>query len=129
MTSPVEPTETKTLARDLVDTFAGGWSRGQLDRILSVFTTDAVFQETPFAERLAGTEAIRRYWSDVPYHQSEITVTTGEIFTVGPWFATEFKSVFRRRRTGEWVEARGALFCETRDSRISEMRMYWHRKP
>jgi ketosteroid isomerase-like protein len=129
MTSPTEPTETRTLARDLVDTFAGAWSRGELDRILSVFTTDAVFQETPFAERLAGTESIRRYWSDVPYHQSEITVTTGEIFIVGPWFATEFKSVFRRRRTGEWVEARGALFCETQDGRISEMRMYWHRKP
>jgi ketosteroid isomerase-like protein len=128
MSTPVEPTETKTLARDLVDTFAEGWSRAQLDRILSVFTPEAVFQETPFAERLAGTEAIRRYWSDVPYHQSEITVTTGEIFTVGPWFATEFKSVFRRRRTGEWVEARGALFCETQDGRISEMRMYWHRK-
>lgn len=128
MSTPLEPTETKTLARDLVDTFAEGWSRAQLDRILSVFTPEAVFQETPFAERLAGTEAIRRYWSDVPYHQSEITVTTGEIFTVGPWFATEFKSVFRRRRTGEWVEARGALFCETQDGRISEMRMYWHRK-
>ena len=129
MTSPAEPTETRTLARDLVDTFAEAWSKGQLDRILSVFTPDAVFQETPFAERLAGTESIRRYWSDVPYHQSEITVTTGEIFTVGPWFATEFKSVFRRRRTGEWVEARGALFCETSGSLISEMRMYWHRKP
>jgi ketosteroid isomerase-like protein len=128
MSSPTEPTEIRTLARDLVDTFAGAWSRGQLDRILSVFTSDAVFQETPFAERLTGTEAIRRYWSDVPYHQSEITVTSGEIFTVGPWFATEFKSVFRRRRTGEWVEARGALFCETRDGQISEMRMYWHRK-
>ena len=129
MSSPVEPTETRTLARDLVDTFAGAWSRGQLDRILSVFTPDAVFQETPFAERLAGTDSIRRYWSDVPYHQSEITVTTGEIFTVGPWFATEFKSVFRRRRTGEWVEARGALFCETREGLIAEMRMYWHRRP
>lgn len=129
MSSPFDPTELRTLARDLADTFAGAWSKGQLDRILSVFTPDAVFQETPFAERLAGTESIRRYWSDVPYHQSEITVTTGEIFSVGPWFATEFKSVFRRRRTGEWVEARGALFCETRDGLISEMRMYWHRKP
>ena len=129
MTSPAEPTETRTLARDLVDTFAEAWSKGQLDRILSVFTPDAVFQETPFAERLAGTESVRRYWSDVPYHQSEITVTTGEIFAVGPWFATEFKSVFRRRRTGEWVEARGALFCETREGLIAEMRMYWHRKP
>ena len=129
MFSPTEPTEIRTLARDLVDTFAGAWAKGQLDRILSVFTPDAVFQETPFAERLSGTESIRRYWSDVPYHQSEITVTTGEIFTVGPWFSTEFKSVFRRRRTGEWVEARGALFCETSDGLISEMRMYWHRKP
>ena len=129
MSSPAEPAELKTLARDLVDTFAAAWSKSQLDRILSVFTPDAVFQETPFAERLAGTDAIRRYWSDVPYHQSEITVTTGEIFTVGPWFATEFKSVFRRRRTGEWVEARGALFCETRVGLISEMRMYWHRRP
>jgi ketosteroid isomerase-like protein len=129
MSSPAEPTELRTLARNLVDTFAGAWSKGQLDRILSVFTGDAVFQETPFAERLSGTESIRRYWSDVPYHQSEITVTTGEIFTVGPWFSTEFKSVFRRRRTGEWVEARGALFCETRDGLIAEMRMYWHRRP
>ena len=128
MSSPAEPTGLKTLARDLVDTFAGAWSKGQLDRILSVFTPDAVFQETPFAERLAGTESIRRYWSDVPYHQSEITVTTGEIFTVGPWFATEFFVTFRRRRTGEPVEAKGGLFCETRDGLISEMRLYWHRR-
>ncbi len=129
MSSPAEPTNINALARDLVDTFASAWSKGQLDRIISVFNTDAVFQETPFEERLEGTEAIRRYWSDVPYHQSEITVTTGEIYVAGPWFSTEFKSIFRRRRTGEWVEARGALFCETADGRIAEMRMYWHRKP
>ena len=79
MSSPAEPTSTKMLARELVDTFASAWSKGQLDRIISVFNTDAVFQETPYAERLEGTEAIRRYWRDVPYHQTEITVTTGEI--------------------------------------------------
>jgi ketosteroid isomerase-like protein len=115
--------------RELTDTFALGWSKSQTDQILSVFHADAVFQETPFAERLTGTEAIRRYWSDVPYHQSEITVTTGEIYLAGPWFSTEFKSVFRRRRTGDWVEARGAIFCETDGELITEMRMYWHRNP
>jgi ketosteroid isomerase-like protein len=25
------------------------------------------------------------------------------------------------------VDARGAIFCETDDGRITEMRMYWHR--
>ena len=69
--------------------------------------------ETPFGDPIRGDEAIRRYWSEVPANQSEITVSTGEIFVAGPWFATEFKAVFRRRRTGEWIEARGALFCET----------------
>lgn len=128
MTIPVGSSETAVLARELMDTFASAWSKGLIDRILSVFTIDAVFLETPFAEPLSGLDAIRRYWSDVPYHQSEITVTTGEIFVAGPWFATEFKSVFRRRRTGEWVEAKGAVFCETKHGRISEMRMYWHRR-
>ena len=120
-------TETETLARELVDKFARGWSKANLDLICSVFADDAVFKETPFTESLTGLPAVRRWWADVPYHQSEITCTTGEIYSVGPWFSTEFKTVFRRRRTGDWVEARGALFCETAGGKITEMRMYWHR--
>lgn len=129
MTSPADPATGRALARELLDNFAAAWSKAQIDKIVSIFNTDAVFQETPFAERLSGTDQIRRYWAEVPYNQSEITVTTGEVFVAGPWFAAEFKAVFRRRRTGEWVEARGALFCETAEGRISEMRMYWHRRP
>jgi ketosteroid isomerase-like protein len=128
MSAGTQPTLSADHARELLDTFARGWSKAQPDLILRVFDTDATFLETPFAEPLAGSDAIRKYWSDVPYNQSEITVTTGEIFLVGPWFAAEFKTVFRRRRTGEWVVARGALFCETDGVRITEMRMYWHRR-
>ncbi len=129
MTSATEPSGQLAPARELVDRFARGWSKGQIDSIISVFAAEAVFFETPFAAPARGTAEIRRYWSDVPAHQSEVTVTTGEVYIAGPWFATEFKAVFRRRRTGEWVEARGALFCETVEGLISEMRMYWHRQP
>lgn len=127
MTASADPLRSQ--ARELIDSFARGWAKGQIDLILSVFNTDAVFIETPFAEPMRGSEAIRRYWSEVPANQSEITVSTGEIYSAGPWFSTEFKAVFRRRRTGEWVEAKGAVFCETEGGRISEMRMYWHRRP
>lgn len=129
MSATAPPVLIQEKARELADTFARGWSKSQLDVILSVFNTDAVFFETPFSEPASGSDAIRRYWADVPYHQSEITVSTGEIYVAGPWFSTEFKAVFRRRRTGDWVEARGAIFCETDGLRITEMRMYWHRKP
>lgn len=118
---------TAELGRQLIDTFGRGWSKLRVDLIASAFSADAVFLETPFTEPIRGLDDIRKYWADVPYHQSEVTFTSGEIFVVGPWFSTEFKCVFRRRRTGEWVDARGALFCETADGLISEMRMYWHR--
>jgi ketosteroid isomerase-like protein len=120
---------TRALGRSLIDTFGRGWSKGNIDLLMSVFTPGVVFSETPFSEPLHGTEAVRRYWLEAPYNQSEITFTSGEIYVAGPWFSTEFKCVFQRRRTGEWVDARGAIFCETDGERIGEMRMYWHRKP
>jgi ketosteroid isomerase-like protein len=119
--------DTRELGRGLVDTLGRGWSRCDVDLLMSVFAAEPVFIETPFSTPLHGTEAVRRYWLEVPLHQSEITFTSGEIFAAGPWFGTEFKCVFRRKRTGEWVDARGALFCETDGERITEMRMYWHR--
>ena len=118
---------TPTIARALVDTFAKGWAKPDIALQVSVFVPEAVFIETPFSKPLTGVAAIRGFWADVAYYQSDITVTTGEIYTVGPWFSTEFKATFQRRRTGEWVEARGAMFCETDGTLITEMRMYWHR--
>lgn len=127
MSLELDSPTTRTLARGLIDDFAKGWSRANVELLASVFTEEAVFLETPFVEPLKGLAAIKRYWSDVPFHQSEITVTTGEIYVAGPWFSTEFRARFRRRRTGDWVDARGAIFAETAEGKVSEMRMYWHR--
>jgi ketosteroid isomerase-like protein len=114
--------------RHLIDTFGEAWEKADVDRICSVFTSDAVFLETPFSTKDIGSAAIRAYWQDLPQTQAEVSFRSGEIFEVGPWFATEFRCTFRRRRSGEWVDARGAIFCETKDGKISEMRMYWHRQ-
>jgi ketosteroid isomerase-like protein len=128
MTTIAETSEaTRALGRTLVDTFGAGWNRGDVELLMSVFAPEAVFVETPFSSPINGLEAIRSYWRDVPYHQSEIKFTSGEIFAAGPWFSAEFRCSFRRRRSGESVEARGALFCETEGEKVKEMRMYWHR--
>jgi ketosteroid isomerase-like protein len=113
--------------RQLIDAFGEGWEKGDIEKICSVFTPDAVFLETPFSQKEVGIQAIRAYWQDLPLTQADVSFRSGEVFEVGPWFATEFRCTFRRRRTGEWVDARGAIFCETKDDKITEMRMYWHR--
>jgi ketosteroid isomerase-like protein len=117
----------RALGRTLADTLAKGWAKGRVDDIMTVFAEDAVFVETPFSPPLRGAAEIRRWMSDIPYAQSETTFHTGEIFGVGPWFSTEFTLRFRRRKTGQWVDARGALFAETDGKVITELRMYWHR--
>lgn len=99
--------DTRALGRTLVDTFGKGWAKADVPLLMSVFADDAVFIETPYSAPRQGREAILQYWRDVPVHQAEITFSSGEIFVAGPWFSTEFKVSFRRRRTGEWVEARG----------------------
>ena len=119
---------TRALGRALIDEFGRGWSKGKVEIQMTVFAENPVFIETPFSPPINGLDAVRAYWAEIPLNQSEITFTSGEIFAVGPWFSAEFKCTFRRRRTGQWVDARGAIFCETDGQKITEMRMYWHRQ-
>lgn len=111
----------------LIEAFGAAWEKGDGQAIAAVFTENGVFVSSPFDQPLRGRDAIRDYWRDIPKEQAEIQFKFGEIFMAGPWFSTEFKCVFRRRRTGQWVDVRGAVFCETEGELFSEMRMYWHR--
>jgi ketosteroid isomerase-like protein len=115
-------------ARAIAETLAKGWSKARVDVMMSCFAEGAVLIETPFAGRVEGAEAIRAWAADIPYAQSEPRFTVGEVFVAGDlWFSTEFRLVFRRRKSGQWVDARGAMFAETDGAKITELRMYWHR--
>jgi ketosteroid isomerase-like protein len=122
-----EDTSPKAQYESLVARFGEGWQKGNAEQIAEVFAEEGVFLPGPFEKPLSGRDAIRRYWRDTPLEQAEIVFRSGEIFVAGPWFATEYKCTFRRRRTGDAVTVRGALFCETAGGLISEMRLYWDR--
>ncbi len=117
----------KPLYEKLIGAFGSGWEKGDEERICNVFSETGVFYPEPFDQPLRGRDAIRGYWKDVPREQAEVSFKSGEIFIAGPWFATEFRCTFRRRRTGELMDVRGSLFCETDGGLLSEVRMYWHR--
>ena len=117
----------KQLYEELIEAIASGWEKGDEKKIADAFTEAGIFYPAPFDGPLRGRDAIRGYWKDVPREQAEISFKSGEIFIAGPWFATEFRCTFRRRRTGERMDVRGSLFCETEGELLSEVRMYWHR--
>lgn len=112
----------------LVQRFGDGWEKMSAKLMGEVFTEDATFVPDPWMSPVVGRAAIEGYWDNIPYEQSEISFRFGEIFAAGPWFATEFRCTFRRRRTGDKVDVRGSMFCETLEGHISEMRLYWDRR-
>jgi len=114
--------------RSLLDQFADGWNKGEPGRMADAFLPDGVFQAGSFEAPLKGRQAILDYWRDVPQAQSDVSFRYGEIFVAGPWFSTEFRCTYVRRRTGESVDVRGALFGETKDGKIAELRMLWERR-
>jgi ketosteroid isomerase-like protein len=119
--------ELRTVYSAMIERFGKAWEQGLPEEITEVFSDDAVFMASPFDEPLRGKAAISEYWKDVPVEQAEVQFRFGEIFAAGPWFSTEYKCTFRRRRTGQMIDVRGSLFCETEEGKITEMRMYWHR--
>lgn len=127
MIATVETNEQRDQFARLIGDFGTAWEDGKSDRLAELFHPEGVLVPDPFDGPIVGQEAIRGYWRDIPNEQAEIAFRYGEIFIVGSWFSTEFRCTFRRRRTGIQVDVRGALFCETTDGKISEMRMYWHR--
>lgn len=118
---------TKERYAALVAQFGSAWENGEADAIAALFTETGVFVPDPFDEPVEGRWAIARYWRSIPFEQAEIAFRFGEIYVAGPWFATEFKCTFRRRRTGQPVDIRGAMFCETEGDKFLEMRLYAHR--
>ncbi|HEX9727533.1 MAG TPA: nuclear transport factor 2 family protein [Gemmatimonadales bacterium] len=121
------PTEDALRFAELIQQFGKGWEKGDTAAMVDLYTENAAFYPTPFDPPASGHEAIRAYWKDIPKEQAEIAFRFGEVFVAGPWFSVEFRCTFRRRRTGEPVDLKGALFCETIGDKFSEMRMYWHR--
>ena len=120
--------ERRATCAALIERFGNGWQKLSSKLMAEVFTESAVFVPDSWGAPVTGRAAIEQYWGDIPYEQSEVSFRFGEIYVAGPWFSTEFKCTFRRRRSGDAVDVRGALFCETEGEAISEMRMYWDRK-
>ncbi len=113
----------------MVQQFADAWEAGRADQMAAVFTPTGVFIPDPFEGPITGRQTIEGYWKTIPQEQAEIKFRFGEIYAAGPWFSTEFKCTFRRRRTGQRMDVRGAMFCETEGEAISEMRLYFLRAP
>lgn len=98
--------------------------QGDLERMLSFFTEDAVFVE-PRQPPLHGRAAIAAYLARAAARPVEFRPTWHRFVVNGDEAAIEFTFLFVRPDTGRRFSVRGVIICELRHDRICYLREYF----
>ena len=112
----------------LID-YGRAWEKGDPGAAAALFTEDAAYHETPFADPMRGHAAIRRYWQSGAA-ESQMAVEFGYTILAieGNLGVAHWRAVFMRVPSQTQVRLDGILTAEFDDSvRCKIFREWWHR--
>lgn len=113
--------------------YGAAWIKGDPDAIVALFTSDAVYRETPFDPPMEGSGAIKTYWQEgASDGQADVS------FDFDLWAVQDLEAHagwtagFTRKATGSKVELDGTfrLSFELTDEglKCNYLSEWWHRK-
>jgi ketosteroid isomerase-like protein len=116
--------------RDLVrwlEAYGAAWEDRNAEAAAGLFTDDALYQETPFADPMRGRAAISAYWETVTGDQDDIAFDY-ELFAVnGTMGIAQWSARFRSISGDVPVELNGVFVLEFADrERVRSQREWWH---
>lgn len=111
-----------------METYKRAWETRDAALVLSVFTEDAAYQESPFNPPLLGHAAIRRYWEEATGSHRDIDFRWQPLVSDGNLHVVEWSASFTRTTSGKLVELRGVMILELLGERIFRFREYWLRR-
>ncbi len=112
-------------AKKFLQDYARAWETRDADLAASLFTSDAIYQETPFGEPIVGRQAIRAYWENATKNQKDIDVLIKEPHVDGNLVIAEWGTRYAHLSTGARQELRGILLAEFEGELVSSFREYW----
>ena len=110
-----------------LEAYGAAWEAKDAEAVTAIFTGDALYQETPYAEPFAGRDGIGDYWSSVTADQGDITFDFEVIAVSGDTGIASWSSRFRSISGDVPVELNGVFVLEFADSgHVSSLREWWH---
>ncbi|MDX1561474.1 MAG: nuclear transport factor 2 family protein [Gammaproteobacteria bacterium] len=110
-----------------LEAYGNAWESKLPDAAAALFTEDALYQETPYAEPFRGRGEIRDYWARVTADQDGIRFDFSVISTQGTTGVAQWSSKFRSISGDTQVELNGVFVLEFAESgEVSSLREWWH---
>lgn len=130
---PVENTLSERLVVNWLSKYGLAWRRGDPDLVASLFSLNAVYQETPFDAVMEGREAIKAYWEEGAATAQEGVEFTSEVWSIeGLTVIAGWQARFIRKRCMTQVELNGVFrlkFASLQRQLLCEsLEEWWHRR-
>ena len=112
-----------------VEGYGNAWERRDANAAMALFTPDASYRETPYAEPFLGREAIGRYWASVTEDQRNVHFEARVVAIDDDIGVVEWSATFTSVSTGATVGLDGVFVLEFEGGLCSELREWWFVRP
>jgi len=118
----------------MMDDYSSAWNSHDVERILSFFTDDVVYEDLAEGKVCRGKKELKDYVSSMFIDMPDVKVERKSSFTTRNWSAGEWvtsgtfahSSIPGMPATGKSFSVRGASIIEFRKGKISRESAYWN---
>lgn len=118
----------------MMDDYTPAWNSHNVDRILSFFTDDVVYEDLAMGKVCRGKRELKDFISSMFVDIADVKFERKSSFTTGNWSAGEWvmsgtfahSSIPGMPATGKSFSVRGASIIEFRKGKISRESDYWN---
>ena len=110
-----------------LEAYGQAWEAKDPDAAAALFSSDARYYETPYAEPFEGPTAVRDYWAQVTADQTGIDFTHELVGVTGATAVARWSATFSLISNGASVELNGVfLLSFDAAGRCTELCEWWH---
>lgn len=107
--------------------YGSAWETKDAEAAAALFTADARYYETPYAEPFVGPEGIGEYWAEVTANQRDIEFRSEVLAVDGDVGVARWNAVFAAGPEDARIELDGVFVLEFDGSGLCrELREWWH---
>lgn len=119
----------KKVVNKVLKVYGDSWVNQDPEKILTIFTEDATYQERTFEKPFVGHKQIREYWqSKVVEEQSDIKFKLLHVYIDGNTVVAEWDASFYSNKENARICIIEVAILKFVGDKIKSIREYWHSK-
>ncbi len=112
-----------------LDAYGRAWEQRDADAVAAIFSTDALYYETPYSDPFRGREGVAAYWTRVTLDQRDIGFSSDPVGMIGATGVARWSARFTAVSSGAEVELNGVFLLQFDDDGLCTcLREWWHLK-